>query len=88
MFFRHALPGAGVAVLKRETLGVRTVAQDRRIVAFGDRAEHVGPEHEPIIHRDRHIPIDAHAVAHLTAGLVRFMAADGRHACHARFAFQ
>ena len=85
MLVRHALPGARIAVLEGETLGIGPVAQDHRIVAVGDRTEHVGAQHEAVIHRDRHIPIDAHAVARFGAMLVGFVIAR---ACrHAGFAF-
>ncbi len=44
-------------------------------MAFGDRAKHVGAQHEAVIHRDRHVPIDAHAVARLAALLMRLVIA-------------
>ena len=86
MLFRHALPGAGVAVLEGEALGVGAVAQDHRIAALGDGAKHIGAQHEAVIHRDRHVPVDAHAVAALAARLMGFAATGCRR--HARFAFE
>jgi len=84
MFFHHALPGARIAVLEGETLGVRAVAQDHRIAAGGERVKHIGAQHKPVIHRDRHVPVDAHAVAHFAALPMR---RAGRRPGHPRFAF-
>ena len=78
MLFRHALPRARITVLEGEALGVRAVAQDHRIAAFLDRAEHIGAQHQAVVHRDRHVPIDAHAVARLAALLVGFAPAPQR----------
>ena len=86
MLFRHALPGARIAVLESKSLGVRPVAQDHRIAAGGDRAEHVGAQHQAVIHRDRHVPIDAHAVARFAALLMGLVVARTRR--HAGFAFK
>ena len=69
MLLGHALPRARIAVLEGEALGVGAVGQDHRIAAVLDRAEHVGAQHEAVVHRDRHVPVDAHAVAHLAAML-------------------
>ena len=66
----HALPGARVAVLKSEALGIGAVAQDDRIAAVLHRTKDVGAQHEAIIHLDRDVPVDAHAVAHLAAMFV------------------
>src|SRR5262249_51134815 len=59
----HSLPRARIAVLEGKPLGVGAVAQDHRIAAFLDRSEDVGLEHETVVHGDRHVPIDPHAVA-------------------------
>src|SRR5499433_2184269 len=67
MLFGHALPRARIAILEREALGVGTVTQDHRIAAVLHRAEDVGAQHQTVVHLDRDVPIDAHAVAHLTA---------------------
>ena len=34
-----------------------------RVTAFLDRPEHVAAQHKSVVHRDRHVPIDPHAVA-------------------------
>ena len=86
MLFRHALPGARIAVLEGKPLGVGAVAQDHRIAAFGDRAKHVGAQNKAVVHGDRHVPIDAHAVAGLAALLERLAVACDRR--HAGFAFE
>ena len=75
MLVHHALPGARIAVLEGKTLGVGAVAQDHRIAALGDRAKHIGAQHRAVIHRDRHVPVDAHAIAGFAALLVRFAVA-------------
>src|SRR4029453_5718194 len=60
----HALPRARVAVLESEPLGVRAVAQQHGIVSRCGWGENVGPQDAAIVHRDRHVPIDAYCVPH------------------------
>ena len=67
MVLRHALPGTGVTVLERQSLGIRAIAQDYRITSFGDGQEQVGAQHEAVVHLDRYIPVDPHAVADFAA---------------------
>ena len=67
MLFRHALPRARIAVLEGKPLGVGAVGQDHRIAAFGEGPEHVGAQNKAVVHGDRHVPIDAHAVAGFAA---------------------
>src|ERR1700736_3152275 len=67
MLLHHALPCARIAVLEREALGVGAVGEQYRILAVFDGAEYVGAHLQAVIHRDRHVPIDAHAVAGLAA---------------------
>jgi hypothetical protein len=85
VLFGHARPGARIAVLEGEALGVGAVAQNRRVAARRDRVKHVGAQDEPVVHGDRGVPIDAHAVAGLAARLAGFCAGRMR---HARFAFE
>ncbi len=54
-------------------------------MAFLDRTKHVGAEHEPVIHRDRHVPVDTHAVADFAALLMGFAL---RRCAHPHFAFE
>src|SRR5499433_3492474 len=70
MLLRHALPRARIAILEREALGIGAVAQDHRIAAVLHRAKDVGAQHQAVVHVDRDVPIDAHAVAHLAAVFV------------------
>ncbi len=58
-----AQPRALVGLLHGEALGVRPIAQDHRIFAVRDRPEHIGAQHDAVVHRDRRIPVDRHAVA-------------------------
>jgi hypothetical protein len=67
MLFHHALPRARVTILEREAFGVRPVGENDGMPVLLDRPEHVGAQHEAVVHGDRHIPVDAHAVAGFTA---------------------
>src|SRR4029078_13689107 len=69
MLERHAIPRGLVAVFKMQPFAVWAVAQEDRIAAFLDRPEHVTSQHQTVVHGDRHIPIDLHAItdfAHFT----------------------
>jgi hypothetical protein len=70
MLFGHALPRARITVLEGEPLGIGSVAQEHRIAAVLDRPKHVGTEHQAVVRLDRHVPLDAHAVADFAAVLV------------------
>src|SRR5579863_7412420 len=72
MLSRHRFPGARIAILEGEALGVGAIAQEHRIAAFGDRAKYVGAQHQTVVHRDRGVPVYAHAVAGFAARLVGF----------------
>jgi hypothetical protein len=67
VFLSHALPRARIAVLESEPFRVRAVAQDHGIAAFLYRPKDIGAQHEAIVHLDRDVPVDAHAVAHFAA---------------------
>src|SRR5262245_56599009 len=83
MFFRHALPRACIAVPKGEILRVRPVAQDYRKLSIFHRAKDIGAQDQPIIHYDRHVPIDPHAVTDFSALLQRCHYALPKHrTCH------
>src|SRR3954466_9363396 len=64
VFLSHALPCARIAVLEREALRIGAVAQDHGVAAFLYRPKDVGAQHGAIVHLDRDVPVDAHAVAH------------------------
>src|SRR6266403_771498 len=68
MLADHALPGARVAVLEGEPLRIGPVAKEDRVPTFHARAEQVGAQHQPVVHDDRDVPVDAHAVAELALG--------------------
>ena len=68
MLRHHALPRARVAFLKCQTLRVRAVTQDDGIASRVGRAEYIRAQRQPVIHRNRGIPFDAHAVAELARG--------------------
>ncbi len=61
----QAVPRVGVAVLEAEALAVRAVGDQGRVRSVVRRTEHVGPEDDAVVHRQRDVPLDAHAVAHL-----------------------
>ncbi len=76
----HALPGARIAVLEGKTFGVGAVGEDHRVASVLDGAEHIGAQHEAVVHLDRDVPFDAHVVAHLGAVLVGFAGSRYRRA--------
>ena len=59
----HALPRARVALLEGEAFRVGTVGENDWITSIGLRAKHVGAQHQSVLHEDRQVPIDAHAIA-------------------------
>ena len=63
MLVGHALPGARIAVLEGEVLGVGAVGEQHRIAAVLHRAVDVGAHDQAVVHGDRHVEVDAHAVA-------------------------
>ncbi len=78
MFFRHDVPGARIAVLKRKIFRVGPISKNDRIAAVLYGAENIGAQDEAVVHPDRHVPIDPHAVADFRALLQR------GHACPPR----
>src|SRR5262249_24904955 len=64
----HTLPGAGVAVLEGEALGIGATAQNGRVPPVLCRTEDITAQDGTVIHGHRHVPVDAHAVAHLGTG--------------------
>ena len=74
----HQLPGAGVAVLEGEPLGIGAIAQDCGIPPILYRSKHVAAHNCAVVHGHRHVPVDAHAIARLgTAGRLPSMAWRG-----------
>src|SRR4029450_3164376 len=64
MFRGHELPLVRIAILEGKPFRVRTVAQDDRVLSIRNRPENIGAQKDSIVHLDRYIPIDAHAVAY------------------------
>src|SRR5450631_1446493 len=61
----HVVPATFVkGVLERQALGVRPQAHDDWIASRVERPEDISAQNDAVIHRDRHVPIDAHAVGH------------------------
>src|SRR5262245_25861484 len=58
----HELPLVRVAILKGKPLRVRTVTQYDWILSIRDRPEDIGVQNKAVVHLNRHVPIDAHAV--------------------------
>src|SRR6516165_8105481 len=65
----HFLPLVWIPLLIRQALGVHSVGEDDRIAPVVDRAKHVRTQHDTVIHHDRLVPGDPHAVPHFGAGL-------------------
>src|SRR3954447_13637420 len=61
----HDPPLVGVALLEMQALRVRAVAEDHRMRLGVVRTEDVRAEHEAVVHHDRHVPFDDHAVTAL-----------------------
>src|SRR5204863_86872 len=59
---RHDLPRRLVALLEGEALAVRPVAQQRRELAAHVRAEDIRAQLQPVVHADRYVPVDLHAL--------------------------
>lgn len=63
MFADHAFPGRGIPILKGKSLPVRSIRQQRRAGIPIDGTKNISPKNNAIIHQDRHVPVDAHAIA-------------------------
>src|SRR4051812_30056082 len=60
---RHPFPRAWVAILEGQPLRIGPIAENDGITAVFDRPKNVRAQHDAIVHCDRHVPIDPHAVA-------------------------
>src|SRR5207237_8191782 len=69
----HALPLVHITVLKAKPFRVGAVAEDDRILAVHDRVVDIGAKYEAVVHRDRHAPVDSHAVSYFRAMLHRVL---------------
>ena len=63
IFAAHDVPRGLVAFLECEAFAVRPVTYERRIFSICGRTEHIGAHDHAVVHRNRHIPVDAHAIA-------------------------
>ena len=59
----HDVPRIGIALRKIQTLRIRAVGQNHRMLRAVGRAENIGTHHRAVIHRNRHIPIDLHHIS-------------------------
>ncbi len=80
----HALPRARVAVLEGEVLGVGPVGENDGELAVFHRTKDIGAQHEAVVHLDRHVPIDVHAVADFGTFVQRGHASPPGKFCFAR----
>ena len=58
----HVLPGAWVALLKGEPLGIGTIRQKHGPLSRRHRPEHVRPDYDAVVHGDPDVPLDAHVI--------------------------
>src|SRR5262245_60371054 len=63
MLLLHALPGGLVAILEVQPLAIGAATEDDGVAPLAVRPEHVASQHQPVVHRDRHVPIDPHSIA-------------------------
>src|SRR5665647_1003224 len=59
----HAPPLVRVKIIEVQPFAVWSVSHDDRKLAVGDRPVDIAPQYQPIVHRDRHVPIDSHAIS-------------------------
>src|SRR5262249_18465818 len=59
----HALPGGLIAVLEVQPLAIGAATEDDGVAPLAVRPEHVAAQHQPVVHRDRHGPIDPRPIA-------------------------
>src|SRR5689334_9611461 len=67
----HLLPLVRITLLVGQSLGIHAIGEDDGIAAVLDRTKDVGPQDETIVHLDRLMPRDPHAVTNVRAGLDR-----------------
>ena len=73
IFANHVVPTTFVkGILESQALGVRPQGHDDGIVPVVERPEDVGAQDDTVLHRDRHVPIDAHAVGDHTLSFHAF----------------
>ena len=63
----QGVPLVGIALLKRQALAVWPVAEQDRVGALIVGPEDVSAQLKTVVHDDRNVPINAHAVASITS---------------------
>src|SRR5687768_3311789 len=76
MLVREALPGVRIALLKRQSLSVRAVAENCWKTSFSRRTEHICSQHQAIVGADADVPVDPHAVSNLIRSLEHLFPCD------------
>ncbi len=74
----HALPGTLVAVLKREALTECAIGENDRVLFVVVWPEYVGPQHDAIVHRNRHVPVNPHPVSDFGCCRFKFLGCQHR----------
>src|SRR5215472_8275679 len=69
MLLSHSLPLVRIAILKSKPLPVRTVAEDDGVLPIEHWPKDIGAQDQAVIHRDRHVPVNAPAVSYFRVGL-------------------
>src|SRR5688500_6934434 len=69
MLLDHARPGAWIAVFEVQALGIRTVAQDDGMTAFGDGRKDIRGQPQAGVHAGADVPVDVYAVADLAVAV-------------------
>jgi hypothetical protein len=59
----HPVPLAFVEILEMQPFAVGPISHDDGIFPLGDRPVDVASQHQAVVHLDRHIPVDPHAIA-------------------------
>src|SRR5437879_6413809 len=65
----HSFPLVRITVLEGKPFGVGAVAQNSRVFSVGNRPKDIGAQDEAVIHRNWHVPVNAHAVPYFRAML-------------------
>ena len=70
----HLVPLRLIGLLEGEPFRVGAVTEERGIASIFDRTVHVRPEHQSVVHRDRNVDVDLHAVADHALGFQSVLA--------------
>ena len=64
MLLAHQAPLEAVEVFEMQPLAVGPVSHDDGVLAIGHGAVDVAAQDQAVIHGDRHVPVDLHAITH------------------------